>query len=72
MNGSQFQRAGLRIWRLAAGLSQIVELNGHQITDLTICDITIAIPRDAENIRPLARIGDARPRRIEHLGEGRP
>ena len=46
-------------------LAQTVELNGHQITDLII-----AISKDAENIRSLARIAEAHERRIEHLEEG--
>lgn len=48
-------------------LAQTVELNGHQITDLIV-----AISKDAENIRALARIAEAHERRIEHLEEGRP
>ena len=47
------------------GLATTVELNGHQITDLII-----AITKDAENIRALARIAEAHERRIEHIEGG--
>ncbi len=46
-------------------LAQTVERNGHQIADLII-----AISKDTENIRSLARIAEAHERRIEHLEEG--
>lgn len=46
-------------------LAQTVELNGRQITDLII-----AITKDGENIRSLARIAEAHHHRIERLEEG--